>query len=127
MFNVSVMGRLCADPQTRMTQSGKSVTGFTIAVNNKRGGEDNTSFVRCSCWEKSGETVAAFFHKGDMIAVSGEGRIRVRDVNGEKHSEFELTVMNWDFCGGRKEAKAAPEPKTDWTAAPVSEAEDLPF
>ena len=58
MFNLVVLtGRLTADPELKTTQSGISVTSFSIAVsrNYRSGEEPQTDFINIVAWRKSAE------------------------------------------------------------------------
>lgn len=55
MTNVVVItGRLCADPESRQTQSGTAVCHFRLAVgrNRKVEGKPEADFISCVCWGK---------------------------------------------------------------------------
>ena len=56
MFNLVVLtGRLTADPELKTTQSGISVTSFSIAVDRRyRAGEERqTDFINIVAWRQS--------------------------------------------------------------------------
>ena len=52
MNQLTIIGNLTKDPETRTTPSGKSVCSFDLAVNDRKG---NTTYFRVSAWEKLGE------------------------------------------------------------------------
>ena len=56
MNKLIIIGNLTKDHETRVIQSGKSVCSFDVAVNDRRGGQDNTTYFRVSAWEKIGDT-----------------------------------------------------------------------
>ena len=72
--HITIMGRLTRDPELRTTQSGVSVTSFTVAVDRdfggRDGGERQTDFIDCVAWRQTGEFVSKYFRKGSMIVVS---------------------------------------------------------
>ena len=64
MFNLAVLtGRLTADPELKTTNSGISVTRFSIAVNrNYRAGEEQqTDFINIVAWRQSAEFITKYF------------------------------------------------------------------
>lgn len=65
------MGRLVSDPDVKITNSGKCLTRFTLAINYRVNGEDHAEFVKCKCWEKTAEYVGAYYGKGDKLLVTG--------------------------------------------------------
>lgn len=126
-----IMGRLCADPELRRTNTGKAVASFTVAVDNF--GKDNgTSFISCVGWEKTGEFVNNYFLKGSPIIV--EGRLQTRQYEskeGKKQTITELVVTQAHFCGKKEETKTncdfgSPAYQNDFTTLDEDDGE-LPF
>ena len=120
---ITVMGRLTRDPELRTTQSGTSVTSFTVACERDFAGQDQekvTDFIDCVAWRSTGEFVSKYFHKGSMIIV--DGRLQSRkweDRDGNKRTSWEI---NADHCyfGESKRSDSAVEPRSD-SNAPVPE------
>jgi single-stranded DNA-binding protein len=52
---IEVTGRLGSKPELRSTKTGKNVSSFSVAVKNKRGGEETTNWYDVSIWEKQAE------------------------------------------------------------------------
>lgn len=131
MINSAViMGRLTADPELKTTNSGLSVTSFSVAVDRpyqKDGKEREADFINVVAWRKTAEFVGRYFNKGSMIAI--QGRIQTRkytDRNGNNRTAFEVVADNVSFCGGRgsgSTAKDGTKRIDDWQA----EDDDLPF
>lgn len=102
MFNLVVLtGRLTADPELKTTQSGVSVTSFSIAVQRrcKSGEEAQTDFINIVAWRQNAEFVAKYFKKGNMIGI--EGSIQTRkytDKNGNNRVVFEVVANNVQFA-----------------------------
>lgn len=103
-LNYSVlMGRLARDPELRRTNTGKSVTSFTIAVDNF-GKDSGASFIPCVAWQQTGEFINNYFLKGSQIAV--EGRLQSRQYetkDGRKQTAVELVVSQAHFCGKKED------------------------
>jgi single-strand DNA-binding protein len=105
---ITVMGRLTADPELRKTNSGASVTSFTIACD-RDFGEKETDFIECVAWKNTAEFVTKYFAKGRMAIVSGRLQIRKwEDKNGNKRSTAEVVADNVYFGDSKKEASAEP-------------------
>lgn len=124
-----IMGRLCADPELRRTNTGKAVVSFTIAVDNF--GKDNgASFISCVAWDKTGEFIGSYFLKGSPIVV--EGRLQTRQYetkDGKKQTVTELVVTQAHFCGKKEEKASGGEPtyqQNNFTPIEDDDAE-LPF
>lgn len=112
---LNIMGRLCAKPELRYTQSGLPVTNFRLAVdrNYLTNGERETDFLSIVAWRGTAEFLTRYFDKGQMVALSG--RIEVRpwtDRNGNKRENVEIVTENAYFCGGKASADA-PDPQQD--------------
>lgn len=107
MNTIIIMGRLTADPELRQTQSGLSVTSFTVAVDRsfvKQGEERQTDFINVVAWNKTAEFVSKWFTKGQMIAVQGSLQIRsYEDKEGKKRTAAEVIANNVSFCGGKQQ------------------------
>ena len=108
MFNLVVLtGRLTADPELKTTQSGISVTSFSIAVDRRyRAGEERqTDFINIVAWRQSAEFVAKYFKKGNMIGI--EGSIQTRkytDKNGNNRTAFEVVANNVQFVETKRDS-----------------------
>lgn len=108
MNNVSIVGRLAADPDLRTTPSGVSVTSFRVAV---RRDKDNTDWLDVVAWRKTAELVCQYFTKGDSIGITGSIQTRsYEDKNGNKRTAVEIVANNVYFVGGKSEGNAAPAP-----------------
>ena len=104
---VSLQGRMVRDPELRRTNSGKAVTSFTLACDrdfkNQQTGEKEVDFLDCVAWGGTGETVAKYFSKGQLAAVSGRLQIRqYTDKNGQKRRTAEILVNCIYFCGSKE-------------------------
>lgn len=104
--HITLQGRLTKDPELRYTRSNTPVTSFTVAVERDFGEKDGVrpvDFIDCVAWKSRGEFVSKYFHKGDMICVSGRLELRDwTDQNGSKHRSAEVNVANTYFCGTKK-------------------------
>ena len=69
---VVLVGNLTRDPQFSKTQSGKSFTRFTVAVNRRFGGKDEADFVSCVAWEKTADIISQYAKKGTTVGVEGD-------------------------------------------------------
>jgi single-strand DNA-binding protein len=95
MKNITSAGNLTKDAETRQTQGGASVTGFSVAVNDRRTRE--TIFFDCSYWGKGGEAVAPYLNKGTSIVANGE--FGTREYNGKTY--VTCNVNSLQLMGGR--------------------------
>lgn len=107
-FNQAILaGRLTADPELKTTQSGISVTQFTIAVNRPRRKDDNTDtsdFISCVAWKERAELVTKYFRKGSAIMVTGQIQTRTwTDNNNQKRYATEVLVDNIRFVDSKSD------------------------
>lgn len=91
---VVVTGRLTADPQFRTTQSGVSVTTFTLAVNrsftNAQGKQD-VDFINCVTFRKQAENVNNYLSKGSLAGV--DGRLQSRSYENNEGKRIFVTEI----------------------------------
>ncbi|MDR1300089.1 MAG: single-stranded DNA-binding protein [Candidatus Nomurabacteria bacterium] len=107
-FNkVILMGNLTRDPETRATNSGQSVTNFSLAVNrvwNDKDGnrQEDTAFIECEAWGGRGDTIAKYVQKGRPLLVEGRLRQDTWDDKdtGKKRSTLRVVVESFSFVGG---------------------------
>lgn len=130
MFNLVVLtGRLTADPELKTTQSGISVTSFSLAVARpyRTGEEQQTDFINVVAWRKTAEFISKYFKKGNMIGI--EGSIQTRkytDKNGNNRTAFEVVVNNAQFVESKRDsAPAGNEPAASFTNASTNDFADL--
>lgn len=101
--NVTLTGRLTAEPEIRYTSNGTPVTTFTLAVNRNFESEQEADFIRMIAWNKRAEIIADYLTKGSLIGV--EGSIRTRsweDEDGEWHNITEVEVRQLTFLEYKK-------------------------
>lgn len=104
-FNkVILLGNLTADPELRTTPNGQNVTSFSLAINrtwNSANGErqEETSFINCTAWGKTGETIAKYVSRGRQLLVSGRLQQRTwqdKDT-GKNRSAIDVVVEEFSF------------------------------
>ncbi len=108
MLNYAIiMGRLVADPELRQTQTGISVTSFTVAVERafvKQGEERQADFIDVVAWRQTAEFITRYFQKGSMIAIHGSIQTSsYEDKNGNKRKRVEIIADSVSFCGSKSE------------------------
>ena len=144
-FNrVMLGGRLTADPENRQTETGISVTRFTIAVNrrfSKDSSQQQADFFNVTAWRATADFVSKFFKKGSSIFVVGTIQNRSwTDNEGNKRYATDIVAEEVNFVDARGENPAAGqytpdsyEPSFSNTAADAPKFEeikgddDLPF
>jgi len=103
MNAITLTGRLCHNPSTRFTQSGKAVASFTLAVNEGYGEKQTVQFIPIVCWQKLAELVGNSIGKGSKILISG--RLSIRDyesTDGTKRKIAEVIANELEFLDQKK-------------------------
>ena len=97
---ITLIGRMVADPELKVTPSGISVTQFRLAVNRpisseakQRGEQEQADFIDISTWRQNAEYVANYLNKGRLVLVEGKLQIREYvDKEGQKRKAAEVVA-----------------------------------
>ena len=103
----AIIGNVGKDPEMRFTPSGKPVTGFNVATNEKFGDNDHTEWFTVITWNKLAETCNKYISKGQQVYV--EGRFQTRSWEGDdgvKHYKTEVIANKVLFLGQRKQEES---------------------
>jgi single-strand DNA-binding protein len=102
MQKLFILGNITKDPERRVTPSGKPVTNFTVAVNDRK--DDTATFFRCAAWDKAADTIAEYASKGTKIAIWGfvSTRAYIDKATGQPRASLEVNVHQFEFCGGKR-------------------------
>ena len=127
--NITIHGRLTANPELKHTQSEVPFCTFTVAVNRSytQGDEKITDFFNCIAWRGLGEMIAKNFYKGKEILVYGEMNNNPYDKDGQTVSWWQLKANGVDFCGKKEDnGQAQAQPSAPDGFEPINE-EEIPF
>lgn len=137
MLTITLAGRLGRDAELRSTRDGKAVCNFSVAVDVRRGGERETTWIDCTLWEKRAEALAQYLTKGTAVAVAGEMSVRQYDKRDGSHGvAIECSVRELTLLGGGDKASNAAEQREAARSAPPAPApaaggdpynDDIPF
>ena len=98
-----LQGRLTCDPVLRMTQTGRAVASFRIAVGLTR---DRTLFISAQAWGKTAELIRQYLHKGSPAIF--DGRLEPDEYtgrDGQPRCETILVAEGFSFCGPPPQAQ----------------------
>ena len=133
MNSVTMIGRLCADPELRRTQNGTACCSFTLAVKRPKV-KDITDFHNCVVWQQGAEYLSQYGHKGDLVGVTGYLTTREwTDKEGNKRKATEVTCDSVELISSKKSDSTAQKPQAQPTYAqrsfqPIDIPDaDLPF
>jgi single-strand DNA-binding protein len=118
MNRVLLTGRLTRDPELRTLASGKTVTQFSLATNDYRGGAEKAEYHNVVTWDRLAEICGQYLGKGQLVAV--EGRIQTRQWEDDKkirHWKTEVVANSVEMLSGRRKKDYATESAADALAA----------
>lgn len=107
---VTIAGRLGADPDLKQMQSGDNVCNLRIATNkvwiDKQGNKQkSTEWVSCVAYGKNADNIARYFQKGQEIYVRGRLHTSSWDgQDGQKRYKTEVVIERFQFVGSNKDA-----------------------
>lgn len=123
---LEVTGRLGSKPELRATKNGKQVSSFSVAVKNKRAGEETTNWYDVSVWEKQAELAVRLLDKGDLVCVAGSPSVKTFTTrNGEQKASIQITAQTFDLLAKGKGAVGAAGGAKSETEEP--DFSDVPF
>lgn len=135
---VSLIGRLTADPEVYKLPSGNAVTNFGLATNRRwkdaKSGEtkDNAQFHHLKAWGRIGEVVSEYLKKGDLAHIIGRIEYQEgKDKEGKKRFFTNIIVRELNMLGGKSMQKSAEarakKAETEAADEEVTVIEEAPF
>ena len=103
--HLTIMGRLCADPELRRTQGGTAVCNARIAVERDyadQSGERATDFYDVVAWRGTAEFLCGYFAKGRKVLL--DGRLQTRswtDQEDRKRVNVEIVAESVYFADSK--------------------------
>lgn len=70
--SINVSGNVGKDCELRVTQNGKNIASFSLAITQGYGEHEKTSWLTCRIFGKTAEKLQPYIKKGDLITVNGE-------------------------------------------------------
>jgi single-strand DNA-binding protein len=123
---IILVGNLTRDPEIRYIASGSAVTKFSLAINRRTKGGDETMFVDIVAWDKLGETCNTYLKKGMSTLV--EGRLAIRsyeDKEGQKRKSTEVVIDNMQMLGSRQDNPGSGPPRSNGDSAPYEKVSSM--
>lgn len=109
-FNkVIIAGNITKAPELRYTPKGTACCKVSVAVNRQWKDEagnkkEAVTFVDCTAWSGTAETISKHLHKGDPILI--DGRLDQENwedkTSKEKRSKLAVTIESFSFIGQKK-------------------------
>ncbi len=130
MNQTCLIGRITRDPELKKTQSDKSVTSFTLAVNRtfkNANGEREADFINIVAWNKRADNIVQWCSKGDLISIVGSINTRnYENQQGQLVYVTEVIANNFQKLEKRQAQQAAADTYDGGTPMDLSD-DDLPF
>lgn len=125
---VNLMGRMTKDPEVRYTTTEIPVARFSVACqrdySGMEGGQPKTDFFDIECWRGTAEFAQKYFHKGDMVALSGRLQTdKWTDKEGRERTAIKVVANNLYFGESKRGNQAAAPATSDF----IENDGDLPF
>lgn len=131
-----IIGRICADPELKATDSGKKWTKFSVAVDREytRDGEDKkTDFFTCYAYEGLAEKVIVpYAKKGTLVYCAGTMESN-KDREDSTRIYWGLKVRDFKLLN-KANSTAVATPSTPSTNASIDnlkpvevDSDDMPF
>jgi single-strand DNA-binding protein len=132
MNRLDIIGNVTGNPELKATPSGHTVCSFGVAVNERRGGRDETTFFRVSAWNKLAETCQTYLQKGKKVRVTGPVSARgYSKSDGTVGVSIEINANDVEFLSPREtyeqQERAAIQQENMTAGAIAVETDELPF
>ena len=112
MNSIIIKGRISSEIECRVTDTGKEVYNFSVAVN-RRFNREQTDFFNIVAWGKLGAFISQYFIKGQEILLGGEMQCRTWKADDGKNRYFwELIANDAEFCGSKSQSTSTPSDTT---------------
>ena len=127
MNSIILIGRLTKNPESKLLESNKFITTFSLAVDNgkDKNGENITLFINCIAFDKTAEVISKYVGKGHKLGVMG--RLNQRTYTNKENNQvttYEVSVSSVELL----EPKQTETPKEEEEPAHLEfNTDDLPF
>lgn len=134
MNNITITGRLTADPELKHTQNGKAWCKFNVAVDDGFGDKKRTDFFQVVCWEKTAEVAAEYLKKGKKVLVNGSMISSKKDdktywqIRANSYGGIEFLEPKKESDGSNSNSNSNPSNNTqNNNSAEVIDDDEFPF
>ena len=128
MNQLYIIGYLTADPTTRATNTGKTVTTFTVGVTRSRkdaNGDRVSDFFRVNAWGATADFCGKYLAKGSRVAVIGELNLNSYEgKDGKTRYSLDVQADKVENLTEKKQEPKQEKPVSEWDDI---SSDDLPF
>lgn len=101
--NVTLVGRLTADPKSKEAKNNLAISNFSIAITTNAK-VDKTLFLNCVAFGKNAENINKYFKKGNLIGLTGSLQSNsYQNKEGQNIEKIEVLVNTFTFLETKKE------------------------
>ena len=119
---LAIVGNLTRDPESRTTNTGKTVCTFSVAVNRRQKDKDGNNvadFFRVSAWGQTGENCQKYLAKGRKVGVTGSVSVHTYQAqDGTTKASLEVFANDVEFLTPKGDGQSQ--------AGPVDVSADVP-
>lgn len=101
---VTLLGRLANEPESKVINDGKHVTKFSLATSEKYKDKESVEYHRIVVWGQLAQLCAQYLAKGKMAFVQGKIQTRSwEDQQGQKKYSTEIIADTVRFLSPKGE------------------------
>lgn len=123
--SLTLIGNVGNVQPLRELDGDRKVLNFSLAVNERYGDNETTTWFRCAVWNRMAEALAPYIVTGKQLHISGSlvpdenGSPRVYEANDGSHrASYEVRVRDLTLLGRKGDGEGS---------APAQDAGDIPF
>ncbi len=93
MNQITLIGRLTADPVLKELEGGKKVSNITLAVQRpfkNHDGQYETDFIPITLWQGLAESLSQYCIKGTLVVVTGRLQMKVNVIDEKNYHMIEI-------------------------------------
>lgn len=102
---VIIVGNVGKKPERRVTQSGQTVTNFSVCVNEKFDGKERATWINVTTWGNQAEACAQYLDKGRQVYIEGRLDVRTVEKDGVKRTFTDIVARDVQFLSPPREAR----------------------
>jgi single-strand DNA-binding protein len=103
--NVTLIGRLTADPELKYTKDGTAMVNFTVAYNHNK---EVVSFLDATLWGELATKLHPYLKKGKQVALVGELKQRRWEQDGQRRSKVGISVRILQLLDPKEQGDLVP-------------------
>jgi single-strand DNA-binding protein len=108
MNKIFLIGNLTKDPEIKVTQSGKKLAKFSMAINDGKNsaGQEMVQYFNLTAWDKLADIIESYVKKGHKVAIIGSLQNRSWDKpDGTKGYATDITVRELEMLTSKNDAE----------------------